>query len=179
SSMASKVSGSFSNIKSYIQGGIDKIGSWNSESVKEKFSSIATKVSDSFSKIKSSIQSGIDKITDWNNKKVKNKVATFTQKIKTTGSKIINKLTGNNAHGTEYWGGGLTWVGEQGRELIDLPQGSKVYSNDKSESMATEGAGFTGSVLLDISIPLDGRELARGTFEFTEEEMKKTKNRQR
>src|SRR5699024_8408219 len=154
SSMASKVSGSFSNIKSYIQGGIDKIGSWNSESVKEKFSSIATKVSDSFSKIKSSIQSGIDKITDWNNKKVKNKVATFTQKIKTVGSKLIGK----NARGTRYWRGGLTWVGEEGPEIIDLPRGSKVYSNQKSRQLIGENTGGEG-----IYINIENMSTQNGT----------------
>ena len=154
SSMASKVSGSFSNIKSYIQGGIDKIGSWNSKSVKEKFSSIATKVSDSFSKIKSSIQSGIDKITDWNNKKVKNKVATFTQKIKTVGSKLIGK----NARGTRYWRGGLTWVGEEGPEIIDLPRGSKVYSNQKSRQLIGENTGGEG-----IYINIENMSTQNGT----------------
>lgn len=42
---------------------------------------------------------------------------------------------GNNAMGTDYWQGGLTWVGEQGPEIIDLPAGSTVYSNDESMAM--------------------------------------------
>lgn len=39
---------------------------------------------------------------------------------------------GRNAHGANYWSGGLTWVGEQGPELIQLPKGSRVYSNQES-----------------------------------------------
>ncbi len=45
------------------------------------------------------------------------------------------KDIGQNAHGTNYWRGGLTWVGEQGPELIELPKGSKVYSNKESMAM--------------------------------------------
>lgn len=41
---------------------------------------------------------------------------------------------GSNAAGTDYWGGGLTWVGEEGPELVDLPAGSTIYSNDESAS---------------------------------------------
>ena len=32
----------------------------------------------------------------------------------------------HNAHGTNFFSGGLTWVGEQGPKLIELPKGSKV-----------------------------------------------------
>lgn len=40
-----------------------------------------------------------------------------------------------NAGGTENWRGGLTWVGEAGPELVALPQGSSVYSNQESQNM--------------------------------------------
>lgn len=41
-----------------------------------------------------------------------------------------------NATGTDYWRGGLTWVGEEGPELVNLPQGSRIYSNPESERIA-------------------------------------------
>ena len=44
---------------------------------------------------------------------------------------------GHNALGTNNWRGGLTWVGERGPELVNLPRGSKVFSNNKSTSMVT------------------------------------------
>jgi hypothetical protein len=43
---------------------------------------------------------------------------------------------GNNADGTDNWRGGLTWVGERGPELLNLPRGSAVYSNQQSMAMA-------------------------------------------
>lgn len=42
---------------------------------------------------------------------------------------------GHNAAGTENWRGGLTWVGETGPELVDLPRGSKIMSNEDSRQM--------------------------------------------
>lgn len=42
---------------------------------------------------------------------------------------------GRNADGTDYWPGGLTWVGERGPELVSLPQGSRVYSAEDSRNM--------------------------------------------
>lgn len=42
---------------------------------------------------------------------------------------------GYNAAGTESWRGGLTWVGERGPELVDLPQGTRIYSNEESRQL--------------------------------------------
>lgn len=39
------------------------------------------------------------------------------------------------------FGGGLTWVGEQGPELVSLPTGSRVHSNPDSMRMANAGQG--------------------------------------
>ena len=47
----------------------------------------------------------------------------------------FGKNIGRNADGTDYWRGGLTWVGERGPELVSLPQGSRVYSAEDSRSM--------------------------------------------
>lgn len=41
-----------------------------------------------------------------------------------------------NADGTSYFGGGLTWVGERGPEIVELPRGSAVYDHQKSMAMA-------------------------------------------
>ena len=49
---------------------------------------------------------------------------------------------GKNADGTDYWRGGLTWVGERGPELVSLPQGSRVYSAEDSRSMGGDTFNF-------------------------------------
>ncbi|CAK7037841.1 phage tail tape measure protein [Tissierella sp.] len=114
-----------------------------------KFSAMADKVKEAFDKVKGWIEGAINKIKDWNNQKVENKEATFTTTIKqvfeTIGEKISN--IGKNAQGTDYWRGGLTWVGEKGPELIDLPRGSKVFSNEKSmEMMSGNKIEHTGTI---------------------------------
>lgn len=64
-------------------------------------------------------------------------------------SLIANNLkgVGNNATGTQYWRGGRTWVGEHGPEVVDLPSGSKVYSNSKSRGML--GGGNTINITVN------------------------------
>lgn len=41
-----------------------------------------------------------------------------------------------NAAGNQNWRGGLTWVGESGPELVNLPRGSQIYSNQESQQIA-------------------------------------------
>jgi len=58
-----------------------------------------------------------------------------------------NYIFGNNAGGNDNWRGGLTWVGETGPELVNLPAGSQILSAQESR-----GAGsiyienFTASI---------------------------------
>lgn len=58
----------------------------------------------------------------------------------------FNRTLGRNAQGTNYWRGGLTWVGEQGPEIIELPRGSKVYNNQDSMAMSGGKMEHTGTI---------------------------------
>lgn len=49
-----------------------------------------------------------------------------------SGDKLTKK---SNATGTTYFGGGLTYINENGGEIIDLPTGSRIYPADKSSKM--------------------------------------------
>lgn len=40
--------------------------------------------------------------------------------------------TGGNAAGTDYWRGGMTWVGESGPERVWLPSGSRIQTAQES-----------------------------------------------
>lgn len=71
-------------------------------------------------------------LTKWNKTDVNKKVPGVDT---LTTDNVITRGIGKNAAGTNNWRGGLTWVGESGPELIDLPQGSKVYPNDVSLDM--------------------------------------------
>jgi len=50
---------------------------------------------------------------------------------------------GNNASGTDNWKGGWAWVGERGPELLNLPKGSQILSNDESKKMIGQLADGT------------------------------------
>ena len=51
------------------------------------------------------------------------------------GGKAWDSGVGRNAHGTDYWQGGWTLVGEEGPELLRLPQGTQIKSNAESAAM--------------------------------------------
>lgn len=70
-----------------------------------------------------------------------NSVGQMTNSVNGAGQRI-----GYNAMGTNNWRGGLTWVGEQGPELVDLPTGSKVFSNRTSRQIASGGNAESGTV---------------------------------
>lgn len=55
--------------------------------------------------------------------------------------------TGKNALGTNFWRGGLTWVHEQGPEIIDLPTGTRVIPHSKS-LMQEYGRGFSDGMAM-------------------------------
>jgi len=63
---------------------------------------------------------------------------------------------GTNAAGTPNWRGGLTWVGEDGPELVNVPKGSQIYPN---------GAGPGGGVVVSINQPIDARGAQSGVAE--------------
>jgi len=62
---------------------------------------------------------------------------------------------GRNAAGTDAWRGGLTWVGEGGPELVDLPRDSRIYSAQESRDLAESPQPIT------IIVPGGVREMAQ------------------
>ena len=83
------------------------------------------------------IGSAIGKVADW---------------ISNTGAKIAGSggsgsgSVGKNAAGDNNWRGGLTWVGEEGPELVNLPRGSRILPNKESVSL-------TSNALPNLQIP--------------------------
>lgn len=85
------------------------------------------------------IGSAIKEIAGW----FGSAIDTFTGETSFTSSgeraKGAGAVIGNNAEGDNNWKGGLTWVGEKGPELVDLPKGSRILPNKESISVATSG----------------------------------------
>lgn len=52
----------------------------------------------------------------------------------------------HNATGTTYFGGGFTTVNEHGYEIMDLPQGTRIYPHSESEKMMNQAPSVNVSV---------------------------------
>jgi hypothetical protein len=72
--------------------------------------------------------------------------AAFNPVFGAVGSALTGAI-GQNAQGTNNWRGGLTWVGEEGPEIVNLPRGSQVFDADTSASMAQGGGGQVAVVV--------------------------------
>lgn len=70
---------------------------------------------------------------------------------------FLGGLIGQNANGTNNWRGGLTMLGERGRELVNLPQGSQVVRNADTEKMLSGGGQSVMRV--ELSPDLEARIL--------------------
>lgn len=68
-----------------------------------------------------------------------------------------------NANGTSNWRGGLSWVGERGPELVNLPRGSQVFNNSDSLDMTRSSAGGGMTIIVNVADTslTDTRKLAR------------------
>lgn len=74
-------------------------------------------------------------------------VSGYQPKPTVTGvGNFITSLFGHLAGGTDNWPGGLSWVGEKGPELVNLPKGAQVFPSAKSMAMA---GGHTFNVSID------------------------------
>lgn len=78
----------------------------------------------------------------------------ITLTVNLAGSGVLGGNIGAKADGGSA--SGLTWVGEKGPELLNLPGGSYVHSSNESARMASSG----GSPVV-IQLQLDGRVVAQ------------------
>lgn len=160
----------------------DVVNKWEEirKSTAEKWGNVKKSVSGSIKEVKKKVSEGINKIKEWNRTNVKEKVFSIINKIKNVVSTVREKI-GHNARGTNYWRGGLTWVGEQGPELIELPRGSKIYSNQKSMEMINineerlantiirglKAAGLSKPAIIN----LNGRAVGKGIVRIIDTEL--------
>jgi hypothetical protein len=81
--------------------------------------------------------------------------ATLSNWNKSLGSYSQYKV-GKNARGTNNWGGGPTLINEDGGEIVDLPQGTRIYPHDVSMEMAKNSdSGNGGDTYNFYNVPMD------------------------
>lgn len=78
-------------------------------------------------------------------------ISTISEKLGKWGDKLFGGGdVGANAAGTNSWRGGVTWVGEKGPELVDLPRNTRILPH--KESVAFAGGGTGGRHVVNISL---------------------------
>lgn len=114
-------------------------------SVASTFESIAGRVRSAMDTIATAVQNAYNRI--------KPLVDFIKGGVAAVGSAVPNFLSGipGFASGTASAPGGLSWVGEGGPELVNLPQGARVYPASRSRGMAG-GGGDT--FIIQITQPL-------------------------
>jgi hypothetical protein len=75
-----------------------------------------------------------------------NSVSTMTSTVSQVPQNTSRAI--GYANGTRNSDGGRAWVGEAGPEIVELPRGSKVYTNAESQ-------GMTGDTYISITVPAD------------------------
>ena len=74
--------------------------------------------------------------------------------------------TGHNAIGTSFWEGGWTEINENGGEIIDLPQGSRVYPHATTMKILRDSMDGGGSPPIPAAAPVT---ITGNTFHVREE----------
>ena len=158
----------WSSIRDFIIDACDRIyGKW--EPASERFNSVVWQpICSSVETVRMAITSAFDEalsfvkgiwsgVASWFEANVTNPIKEKFQglidlknKIADAGSAVTGLTTsngtGHNAIGTSYWSGGWTEVNEHGGEIIDLPQGSRVYPHATTMKMLKDSMGSGATV---------------------------------
>lgn len=67
----------------------------------------------------------------------------MSEMVGSIGNSVQGARVRGYAVGTRYHPGGLAIVGEEGPELVDLPRGSKVYTNQETKDILSGASGNT------------------------------------
>ena len=79
-----------------------------------------------------------------------NFVVNLFKKDQSETETVSSEEVGENAKGTNNWRGGLTWINEEGGELVNLPNGTQIIPHDLSEAMVKEHARNSNGMSINI-----------------------------
>lgn len=75
------------------------------------------------------------------------------------GGKSAVRKPGKNAAGDNNWRGGVTWVGEKGPELVELPRGSRILPHKESVSAISGRSSAESGTRTAMQTSFSGREM--------------------
>ena len=113
-------------------------GNWGQawEGIKTIFTGIFDGITGIFDNFINAVSSGLDRImgkADTASSRAAEAARDHYGAGEVSASQGMAAIRGEgNALGTDYWTGGLSWVHEQGPELIDLPNGTRVIPHSSS-----------------------------------------------
>lgn len=125
------------------------IGALNSELEKSPAAQMAEDVEGAIGNLIMRIDSGRDALKQFGLELVKMLAVRGVSKILGGGDWLTGALIGQNALGTDNWRGGLSWVGEKGPELVNLPMGAQVIPNNKIGQIGAAGMSFSYAPKID------------------------------
>lgn len=91
--------------------------------------------------------------------------------INAVNTKLQHKPLKKNALGSSSFSGGTTLVGEQGPELINLPRGTQIFSNTKTNLLLNKDRG------ININITINGNATPQTIQEAAESAFNEFKNK--
>lgn len=175
--ITSMASGAVTGVCSFFE----PLASWFDVTVWQPLSSMAdgtkTSVVSAFDAALSGVKSIWSGVADWFDANVisplrekfsslidlKNSIADAGSAV--TGLTTSNG-TGHNAIGTSFWEGGWTEINENGGEIIDLPQGSRVYPHATTMKMLRDSMDGGGNSPIPAAAPVT---FTGNTFHVREE----------
>lgn len=158
-SVASGIQGA---VTSVLQGAVSVVSSiWNGisgawSSAWGTLSGIVSGAVEGIKGIIGSVQGTIDSIIGG----IQSAIA-WAAKLPGIGGGGDKKKKKKNANGTDFFEGGWTVVGEQGRELVKLPTGSQVIPNHSLPKDGLGGGSVTQNITINSPRPLNASETAR------------------
>lgn len=123
--------------------------------------SIVEGVIDVFERVSGAIKTAIDWLHSFNDTEAEDKNVGASS----ASGGIIGGIP-NNYVGDPDFQGGLSWVGEHGPELVNLPKGTRIHSANDSRQMAAKG-DIIQNITINSTQPLTPSEVARKTLQVS------------
>jgi len=64
-----------------------------------------------------------------------------------------------NASGSMNFGGGMTWVGERGAELVTLPRGSRIHTAAESRNIMNRTSNNNSNDVYNLNVTIDAKNV--------------------
>jgi TP901 family phage tail tape measure protein len=107
----------------------------------------------------------ITKVGNAGFKQTPSKMIDYGKELVKKAVKSLLSSLGMNAKGTPSSLPGLSWVGEMGPELMNLPQGKRIHSNQKSTSMMGQNIESTMTAAFASAMSSAAKPIEQGTVD--------------